>query len=93
VDEFAEHVAGQFGRRLRRRRRALDLSQEAVAERTGIHRTQMTLYEKGERVPRAATLIKLAAALDVSVSQLLVGVGWEPAGPRPGRPDRGDPDG
>jgi transcriptional regulator with XRE-family HTH domain len=76
MDEFDERVARQLGRRVRRRRHFLDLSQEAVAERAGIHRTQISLYEKGERMPLTATLVRLAAALDVSVDQLLVGIEW-----------------
>ncbi len=86
MDEFAEQVTAQLGRRMRRRRRALDMSQENVAERAGIDRTQMSLYEHGERMPLASTLIKLAAAPDVSVSQLLVGIRWEVAGLRPRLP-------
>jgi transcriptional regulator with XRE-family HTH domain len=83
TDEFDRRVAEQLGRRIRRRRQFLELSQEALAERAGVHRTQISLYENGERMPMTSTLVKLAAALGVSVGQLLVGVEWEvPAGPR-----------
>jgi transcriptional regulator with XRE-family HTH domain len=95
MDEFGERVASTLGRRIRRRRQFLDLSQEALAERAGIHRTQISLFEHGERMPLVVTLVKLAAALEVSVAQLLVGVEWEVPGRRrygglhgsdPGRP-------
>jgi hypothetical protein len=43
MDEFDRRVARQLGRRVRRRRHFLDLSQEALGERTGIHRTQFSL--------------------------------------------------
>jgi len=76
MKEFDERVARQLGRRVRRRRHFLDYSQETLAERAGIHRTQISLYEKGERMPLTATLVRLAAALDVSVDQLLVGIEW-----------------
>lgn len=83
MDEFDRGVARQLGRRIKRRRQFLDLSQEALAERAGIHRTQISFYEHGERMPLASTLVKLAAALGVSVDQLLVGIEWEvQAGPR-----------
>jgi transcriptional regulator with XRE-family HTH domain len=82
MDEFSERVAGLLGRRIRRRRQFLDLSQEALAERAGIHRTQISLFEHGERMPLVVTLVKLAAALEVSVAQLLVGVEWEVPGRR-----------
>ena len=81
MDEFDKRVAEQLGRRVKRRRNFLDLSQEALAERTGIHRTQFSLYENGERMPLTSTLIKLAAGLGVSVNQLVAGVTWEVLGP------------
>lgn len=92
MDEFDRRVAVQLGRRVRRRRHFLDLSQEALADRAGIHRTQISLYETGDRMPLTSTLIKLAAGLGVSVDQLLVGVKWEVRGPPLGDPDAGPPD-
>lgn len=77
MNEFDEQVKKVLGRRIRRRRRYLDLSQEALAERADIHRTQISLFEHGERMPLVSTLVKLVAALGVSVDQLLAGVGWE----------------
>lgn len=84
MDEFTERLAKQLGRRVKRRRNFLDLSQEALAERAGIHHTQISLFEHGQRQPLTSTLVKLAAALDVSVEQLLVGVEWEVPGRRRG---------
>jgi transcriptional regulator with XRE-family HTH domain len=81
MDEFDRRVARQLGRRVRRRRYFLDLSQETLAHRAGIHRTQISLYESGRRMPLAATLVRLAAALGVSADQLLAGVEWEVPGP------------
>ncbi|HEX3737341.1 MAG TPA: helix-turn-helix transcriptional regulator [Solirubrobacterales bacterium] len=93
-DEFAASVAARIGRRIRRRRRALELSQENLGERAGIHHTPISLYEHGERMPLTSTLIKLAAGLGVSVGQLVAGIEWEPkAGPPLPGPDEGDPDG
>lgn len=91
MDEFDRRVARQLGRRVRRRRHFLDLSQEALGERTGIHRTQFSLYESGDRMPLTSTLIKLAAGLGVSVDQLLVGIEWEVAGPPLRDPREDDP--
>lgn len=87
MKEFDERVARQLGRRVRRRRHFLDYSQETLAERAGIHRTQISLYESGERMPLTATLVRLAAALDVSVDQLLVGIEWVVPVPATGDPD------
>jgi transcriptional regulator with XRE-family HTH domain len=89
--DFDSRVTRQLGRRIKRRRNFLDLSQEALAERPGVHRTQISLYENGERMPPASSLIKLAAALGISVDQLVVGIDWEVTGP-PLRDQReGDP--
>jgi transcriptional regulator with XRE-family HTH domain len=71
----------------------MDLSQEALAERAGIHRTQISLFELGERMPLTVTLIKLAAALEVSVEQLLAGIEWDVAGLPTGNREEADPDG
>ena len=92
-DEFSVQVQEVLGRRMRRRRRALDMSQEVFAERAGIHRTQTTLYERGRRMPYASTLIKLAAALEMSVDQLLVGIEWRVEGPPAGDRTEDDPNG
>jgi transcriptional regulator with XRE-family HTH domain len=77
MEDFDSHVTRQLGRRIKRRRNFLDLSQEALAERAGIHRTQISLYENGERMPLASSLIKLAAALGISVGRLVIGIDWE----------------
>lgn len=69
----------RFGENLLRIRQARKLSQEALAEFAGIHRTQISLFEHGEREPLMTTLVKLAAALDVSVLLLLEGIEWKPA--------------
>jgi transcriptional regulator with XRE-family HTH domain len=94
MDEFDQRLKKVLGRRIRRRRSYLDLFQEFLAERAGIHRTQISLYENGERMPFAASLVKLAAALGVSVDRLLAGLEWRVvAGPPLRDPGEGDPDG
>jgi transcriptional regulator with XRE-family HTH domain len=91
MDDFDNRVMRQLGRRVRRRRRFLDLSQEVVAERAGIHRTMVSLYENGERQPLTTSLVRLAAALGLSVGRLLTGIGWEVPGPPLRDPRAGDP--
>lgn len=85
MDTSAKQVAGIVGPRIRRTRRRLDMSQEALADNAGIHRTQMTGIEWGERLPRIDTLIKLAGGLGVPPCELLGGIVWEVRGSRPGR--------
>jgi len=73
-----------IGRNIRRHRKRSDLSQEEAAVRASIHRTEIGLLERGERMPRADTLIKLAGALGVSPCDLLTGITWEPGFARRG---------
>jgi len=62
--------ADRFGQNLRRCRRVADLSQEQLGLRVGLHRTEIGLLERGARIPRIDTLLKLTAALDVAPSYL-----------------------
>lgn len=62
--------ADRFGQNLRRCRRVANLSQEQLGLRAGLHRTEIGLLERGARVPRIDTLLKLAAALSVEPGEL-----------------------
>jgi transcriptional regulator with XRE-family HTH domain len=69
-----EHI----GKNLRKHRRRAGLSQEEVGIRASLHRTEVGLLERGERLPRVDTLVKLAGALEVSPGELLAGIAWNP---------------
>lgn len=73
-----EAVARQFGKNIVRARKRLGLSQEDVAFRASIHRTEIGMLERGVRVPQIDTFVKLAAALEVTPGVLLDGISWEP---------------
>jgi transcriptional regulator with XRE-family HTH domain len=70
----------RFGENLLRIRQARKLSQENLADRAAIHRTQISLLEGGRRQPLLETLVRLAGALDVPVDALLEGILWDPGG-------------
>lgn len=77
----SEEVAAQFAANLRRARRRAGLSQEAVGFRASLHRTEVGLLERGARVPRIDTLVKLCAALGVRIDcALLDGITWNAGG-------------
>lgn len=59
-------VAKRFGENLVRCRKRTGFSQEALGLRASLNRTEISLLERGTRVPRIDTLVKLAAALEVS---------------------------
>lgn len=69
----------RLGQNLVRARKGAGMSQEAVAVGAGLHRTEIGLIERGERVPKIDTLVKLAGAISIPPSQLLRGISWEPA--------------
>jgi len=69
-------IGGHFAANVRRVRRRVGISQEALGVRSGLHRTEVGLLERGERVPRIDTLIKLAAGLEVEPAVLLEGIEW-----------------
>jgi len=72
-------VSEPFRLNLRRLRRRVGLSQEQLAARASLHRTEIGLLEKGERLPRIDTLMKLAASLEVPPGELLDGIEWVPS--------------
>jgi len=71
-------MSQRFATNLARQRKAAGLSQEELAFRAAVHRTQVSLLERGDRLPRFETLVKLAGALEVSVDALTDGIVWEP---------------
>ena len=70
-------VKAQFGRNLSRRRKEAGLSQEELSVRASLHRTAVGQLERGERVARVDTLIKLAGSLDIPPGDLLEGLHWQ----------------
>lgn len=60
-----------FAKRLRQAREERGWSQQQLADRVGIARVTITMYEAGEREPDFETLTKLAQALGVTTDYLL----------------------
>lgn len=77
-------VAEQFGKTLLAQRKRAKMSQEALGKRSSLHRTEVGLLERGSRVPRIDTLVKLASALSVKPETLLKGIKWTPETVRQG---------
>ena len=64
-------ITVQFGRNLRRRRIHRQLSQEKLAEISGLHRTYISGLERGIRNPSISIVARLADALKIEPSELL----------------------
>lgn len=60
-----------FGKALRRRRERLEMSQEALAFTSEIHRTYISELERGLKNPSLTTIDRLAAALKTKASTLI----------------------
>lgn len=73
---MANAIAIRFGQNLRRCRLRAELSQEDFADLSGIHRTMVSKFERGENQPVLETLVKAACALDVTADELLDGISW-----------------
>jgi transcriptional regulator with XRE-family HTH domain len=71
-------IRDRFAVNLRRAREAKKVSQEDLGFSCDLHRTEISLLERGGREPRLGTLLKLAAALDVRPEELCAGIQWQP---------------
>lgn len=60
-----------FGKTLAAERKKAGLSQEQLGDRAGLHRTEVSLLERGLREPRLETLLKLARGLEVQPATLI----------------------
>lgn len=65
-------VSSELGSVISKLRRELQLSQEELASISGLHRTYVSLLERGCKSPTVATLEGIAQALGVPMSRLIV---------------------
>jgi transcriptional regulator with XRE-family HTH domain len=63
-----------FGDRVREHRHAAGLTQEAFAEKAGIHRTYVASLEAGMRNPSLDLMARIALALGVDLAELTAGL-------------------
>lgn len=62
-----------FGQRVREERLKLNLSQEAFAEKAGVHRTYIGMIERAEKNITLTNIEKISDALGVTIEQLFKG--------------------
>lgn len=60
----------KVGKRIRRIRKQMRLSQEELADRAGMHLSTLGRIERGESNPPVHTVSKIAKALKTSVDEL-----------------------
>ena len=79
-----------LGCRLLERRRLLRLSQQRLAEATGLQAVRLSKIENGHVSPSLAEAVRLARGLKVSLDSLVLGISrgqQEPGGPQADRPE------
>lgn len=64
-----------FGKKVRELRLARGISQEALADEAGVHRTFMGSVERGERNISLENVVKIAKALNCKPTKLLEYIG------------------
>ena len=82
--QTALDIAKALGKRIRQLRQARSpkLTQEDLAERADISVSFLSMIERGERAPHIETLLRVAAALQVSISELFLFEDEAAASPR-----------
>lgn len=64
----------QFAQKLKAARTKAGISQEALALKIGIHRTEIGRLERATRDPRLSTIIKIAQGLEIDPAELVAGL-------------------
>ena len=72
IDEIASRGRLKFARRLRNLRRESDLSQQKLAELSGVGRVTIARIEAASQSPRLETIQRLAAAMVYPVQALMM---------------------
>jgi transcriptional regulator with XRE-family HTH domain len=70
-DEIGLEVLKRFGAAVRRRRVALNLTQEEFSHRAGLHRTYISNVERGERNLTLLTALRISTGLGTSLLELI----------------------
>jgi transcriptional regulator with XRE-family HTH domain len=65
------NIGNAFGRVLKKTREKKGLSQEQLAFDSGLHRTYISLIERGKRSPSLRTLERIVNALDLRLSVMI----------------------
>src|SRR4029077_19220379 len=94
MGDGARDLSQRIADRVRELRLARGLSLDALAAKSGVSRSMISLVERGESSPTAVVLDKLAAALGVTLASLFdapAGVRGAPVARRDDQPEWRDP--
>lgn len=71
MKEEEKEMLQNFASKVRYYRECAGLSQEKLAENSGLHRTYIGSIERIEKIPSLLTVLKIAKALKINVSLLI----------------------
>lgn len=71
---MTEHIQVEIGKRIRKRREEMGLTQEALADLARTHRTYIGMLERAEKRVSVETLSRIAGALNTNLSRFLEGL-------------------
>lgn len=66
-----ESVLIKFGRRVKELRKEKNLTQQQLAEISGLHKNYIGMIERGERNPSLVNIELLAKSFEISLSELV----------------------
>ena len=69
--EEENRILKAFSNNVRTFRESSGLSQEKLAEKADLHRTYIGSIERSEKMPSLITIVKIAKALNINISQLI----------------------
>lgn len=69
--QMSKEELAEMGRRWRKRRRELDITQQELAEKLNINQSSVSQFEKGRVEPKATVAIKAARILEVDLLWLM----------------------
>lgn len=72
-----KQIIQQFAFNMKACRESRGMSQEKLAEYADLHRTYIGSIERAEKIPSLITIVKIAKALHVDISQLINNSLWE----------------
>lgn len=71
LDRRQARARSKLGKNIRLKRHQLELTQEALAERAGLHPTYISSVERGQRNISLDNMISLAQALNCNLKELI----------------------
>lgn len=74
MSDLPYKASDSFGKRVRKVRRHLDMSQEELANKVGTSRSYISALEHDEYEPKLETMKKVAKAFSISLDELVKGL-------------------